>query len=90
MLHHYSDPTKGYGVSSALWDKVLQSDFEDEKLKLDNDKLKKQSKGSPFISKGGVLLCALFSSFDLTYMNSSLFFRKRIVLLDLIDLHIQH
>lgn len=27
MLHHYSDPTKGYGVSSALWDKVLGSDF---------------------------------------------------------------
>lgn len=30
MLHHYSDPTKGYGVSSALWDKVLQSDFDNE------------------------------------------------------------
>ena len=27
MLHHYSDPTKGYGVSSALWDKILGSDF---------------------------------------------------------------
>lgn len=27
MLHHYSDSTKGYGVSSALWDKVLGSDF---------------------------------------------------------------
>ncbi|KEQ29645.1 sterol desaturase family protein [Pedobacter antarcticus] len=28
MLHHYSDSTKGYGVSSAIWDKVLGSDFE--------------------------------------------------------------
>jgi len=27
MLHHYSDPTKGYGVSSALWDKIFNSDF---------------------------------------------------------------
>ncbi len=27
MLHHYDDPTKGYGVSSALWDKILDSDF---------------------------------------------------------------
>lgn len=27
MLHHYADPHKGYGVSSALWDKVFQTDF---------------------------------------------------------------
>jgi sterol desaturase/sphingolipid hydroxylase (fatty acid hydroxylase superfamily) len=27
MLHHYSDPTKGYGVSSPLWDKIFRSDF---------------------------------------------------------------
>ncbi|MFP5039860.1 sterol desaturase family protein [Parasediminibacterium sp. JCM 36343] len=27
MLHHYDDPTKGYGVSSALWDVIFQSDF---------------------------------------------------------------
>ena len=27
MLHHYQDPSKGYGVSSALWDKIFQSDF---------------------------------------------------------------
>jgi sterol desaturase/sphingolipid hydroxylase (fatty acid hydroxylase superfamily) len=27
MLHHYSDSTKGYGVSSAIWDKILGSDF---------------------------------------------------------------
>jgi len=33
MLHHYSDPTKGYGVSSALWDKVLESDFTEDKAK---------------------------------------------------------
>jgi sterol desaturase/sphingolipid hydroxylase (fatty acid hydroxylase superfamily) len=28
MLHHYTDSTKGYGVSSALWDKIFRSDFE--------------------------------------------------------------
>jgi sterol desaturase/sphingolipid hydroxylase (fatty acid hydroxylase superfamily) len=27
MLHHYDDSTKGYGVSSALWDILFQSDF---------------------------------------------------------------
>jgi len=27
MLHHYADPSKGYGVSSKLWDKILDSDF---------------------------------------------------------------
>jgi len=27
MLHHYSDPTKGYGVSPALWDIIFQSGF---------------------------------------------------------------
>lgn len=27
MLHHYSDPTKGYGVSSTIWDKIMGSDF---------------------------------------------------------------
>lgn len=27
MLHHYSDASKGYGVSSPLWDKVFRSDF---------------------------------------------------------------
>ncbi|MEB0260134.1 MULTISPECIES: sterol desaturase family protein [unclassified Mucilaginibacter] len=27
MLHHYQDPTKGYGVSSPLWDKIFSSDF---------------------------------------------------------------
>ena len=27
MLHHYDDPSKGYGVSSALWDRILDSDF---------------------------------------------------------------
>ena len=27
MLHHYQDETKGYGVSSSLWDIVLKSDF---------------------------------------------------------------
>ena len=28
MTHHYSNPDKGYGVSSALWDKILQTDFD--------------------------------------------------------------
>ena len=27
MLHHYQDPSKGYGVSSPIWDKVFGSDF---------------------------------------------------------------
>ncbi|MGZ3921676.1 MAG: sterol desaturase family protein [Bacteroidia bacterium] len=27
MLHHYQDPDKGYGVSSPLWDKIFDSDF---------------------------------------------------------------
>ena len=27
MLHHYNDSTKGYGVSTALWDVILRSDF---------------------------------------------------------------
>lgn len=27
MLHHYSDSSKGYGVSSSLWDKIFHSDF---------------------------------------------------------------
>jgi 4-hydroxysphinganine ceramide fatty acyl 2-hydroxylase len=28
MLHHYSDSTKGYGVSLSFWDKIFKSDFE--------------------------------------------------------------
>jgi sterol desaturase/sphingolipid hydroxylase (fatty acid hydroxylase superfamily) len=27
MLHHYSDASKGYGVSSPFWDKIFASDF---------------------------------------------------------------
>ena len=27
MLHHYQDPEKGYGVSSAIWDEVLNTKF---------------------------------------------------------------
>lgn len=27
MLHHYQDPTKGFGVSSGLWDSVMRSGF---------------------------------------------------------------
>ena len=29
MLHHYHDPEKGFGVSSALWDNILRSQFSD-------------------------------------------------------------
>ncbi len=28
MLHHYADETRGFGVSSALWDKIFRSDYE--------------------------------------------------------------
>jgi sterol desaturase/sphingolipid hydroxylase (fatty acid hydroxylase superfamily) len=31
MLHHYSDSSKGFGVSSELWDKVLNSGFTKKK-----------------------------------------------------------
>jgi len=31
MLHHYQDAEKGYGVSSALWDLVLATDFDRKK-----------------------------------------------------------
>lgn len=27
MRHHYHEPDRGYGVSSVLWDKILNSDF---------------------------------------------------------------
>ncbi len=30
MLHHYHDPSKGFGVSSPLWDRILSSDFPKE------------------------------------------------------------
>jgi sterol desaturase/sphingolipid hydroxylase (fatty acid hydroxylase superfamily) len=30
MRHHYHEPNRGYGVSSVLWDKVLDSDFKKE------------------------------------------------------------
>jgi len=31
MLHHYDDDTKGYGVSSSLWDIIFQSGFPKKK-----------------------------------------------------------
>jgi sterol desaturase/sphingolipid hydroxylase (fatty acid hydroxylase superfamily) len=31
MLHHYSDASKGFGVSSELWDRVLNSGFPQKK-----------------------------------------------------------
>jgi sterol desaturase/sphingolipid hydroxylase (fatty acid hydroxylase superfamily) len=33
MLHHYQDASKGYGVSSSLWDKILKSDFKNQDSK---------------------------------------------------------
>lgn len=30
MLHHYSDPEHGYGVSSDLWDRVFDSGFKNK------------------------------------------------------------
>lgn len=33
MLHHYADPDKGFGVSSALWDKIFHSGFKNKKGK---------------------------------------------------------
>lgn len=36
MLHHYANPKKGYGVSSALWDKILRSDFNPEESSSQN------------------------------------------------------
>ena len=34
MLHHYHDPEKGFGVSTALWDNILRSQFSDRPKKL--------------------------------------------------------
>jgi sterol desaturase/sphingolipid hydroxylase (fatty acid hydroxylase superfamily) len=33
MLHHYQDSSKGYGVSSSLWDIILKSNFDSESNK---------------------------------------------------------
>lgn len=33
MLHHYSDPEKGFGVSSSLWDEIFRSGFSKKKSK---------------------------------------------------------
>ena len=33
MLHHYADPEKGFGVSSAIWDKVFGSGFQKKQPK---------------------------------------------------------
>lgn len=30
MLHHYSEPSRGYGVTSDLWDKIFRSRFTDK------------------------------------------------------------
>jgi sterol desaturase/sphingolipid hydroxylase (fatty acid hydroxylase superfamily) len=34
MLHHYNEPTKGFGVSSSLWDIILRSGFEKQPKKV--------------------------------------------------------
>ncbi|MGJ1204051.1 sterol desaturase family protein [Sphingobacterium lactis] len=31
MLHHYAEPDRGFGVSSALWDKIFDSGFTKKK-----------------------------------------------------------
>jgi sterol desaturase/sphingolipid hydroxylase (fatty acid hydroxylase superfamily) len=36
MLHHYADPAKGYGVSSALWDIIFKSNFSEKKKSVSN------------------------------------------------------
>jgi sterol desaturase/sphingolipid hydroxylase (fatty acid hydroxylase superfamily) len=33
MLHHYDDSSKGYGVSSSLWDEIFRSGFPKKKQK---------------------------------------------------------
>lgn len=33
MLHHYNEPTKGFGVSSSLWDIILRSGFDKQPKK---------------------------------------------------------
>ena len=33
MLHHYQDASKGYGVSSSLWDIILKSGFKNQDSK---------------------------------------------------------
>jgi sterol desaturase/sphingolipid hydroxylase (fatty acid hydroxylase superfamily) len=35
MLHHYQNPEKGFGVSSALWDEILRSQFPTTANKVD-------------------------------------------------------
>ena len=35
MLHHYQDPTKGFGVSSSIWDIVLHSEFDKTPERID-------------------------------------------------------
>ncbi len=35
MLHHYQDPTKGFGVSSSIWDVVLHSEFDKTPERID-------------------------------------------------------
>jgi len=31
LKHHYVDPDKGFGVSSPLWDYIVQSNFVEQK-----------------------------------------------------------
>ncbi|HEV7332305.1 MAG TPA: sterol desaturase family protein [Flavisolibacter sp.] len=35
MLHHYQDPTKGFGVSSSLWDEIMRSKFSKKPKEVD-------------------------------------------------------
>src|SRR5690606_20196699 len=36
MLHHYADPERGFGVSSAIWDVIFDSGFKKKKKKENN------------------------------------------------------
>lgn len=47
MLHHYSEPEKGFGVSSPFWDKIFQSGYEKKKVeKKEKNKNSQQLKQS--------------------------------------------
>src|SRR5690606_36564312 len=38
MLHHYSDPERGFGVSSAIWDVIFDSGFKKKEKEKDQSK----------------------------------------------------
>lgn len=42
MLHHYSDPERGFGVSSAIWDVILGSGFEKKEKRKTKENVKEK------------------------------------------------